>query len=69
MSLILFLTLRTLLKALKVPQDHTNYRPLLNPIPQMSRKWRISTIIPLYKNKGDITNRDNYRVRSYLATP
>ena len=28
---------------------------------KMSQKWRYSTIIPLYKNKGDAQNCNNYR--------
>jgi len=28
---------------------------------RMPRKWRFSTVIPLYKNKGDIQDCNNYR--------
>ena len=30
-------------------------------------EWCISNIIPLYKNKGDICNPDNYRVLQLLV--
>ena len=28
---------------------------------KMPQEWRLSTIIPLYKNKGDAQNYKNYR--------
>jgi len=28
---------------------------------RMPREWRFSTVIPLYKNKGDIQDGNNYR--------
>jgi len=30
-------------------------------IAKMPREWRFSTVIPLYKNKGDIQDYNNYR--------
>jgi len=39
---------------------------------KMSREWRTSTIISLYKNQGDIKNCNNYRgikLLSQLAIP
>ena len=27
----------------------------------MSNEWRKSTLVPIYKNKGDIQNCENYR--------
>jgi len=34
---------------------------------KMPQEWRYSTIIPLYKNKGDVQNSNNYRALNYLV--
>ncbi|XP_070006041.1 uncharacterized protein [Nicotiana sylvestris] len=36
---------------------------------RMSEKWRWSTIVPLYKNKGDIQSCNNYRGIKLLSIP
>jgi len=43
---------------------------LFNVIPRSARKpreWRLSTVIPLYKNKGDIQDCNNYRCIKLLS--
>ena len=34
---------------------------------KMPREWRLSTVIPLYKNKGDIQDCNNYRAIKLLS--
>nr|XP_033514061.1 uncharacterized protein LOC117278703 [Nicotiana tomentosiformis] len=36
---------------------------------RMPNEWRWSTMIPLYKNKGDIQNYNNYREKAYDKVP
>jgi len=39
----------------------TNFFNVILKTATMPQKWRHNTIIPLYKNKGDVQNYNNYR--------
>ena len=40
---------------------------LISRIAKMSREWRASTVIPLYKNKGDIQDCNNFGAIKLLS--